>query len=124
MAAGARGARPGRPVQKATKTVVRRSPNWIYVGLAAFVAAVPAGLIASFDAVENPGMIGVAAVVGLFFSVIVVGLARMDTNTRRRSGYLDTQMFFLVLNTLALLGWLLGMWAVFQLSYEISRGFS
>lgn len=124
MAAGSRGARPGRPVQKATKTVVRRSPNWIYVGLAAVVAAVSAGLITSFDAVENPGMIGLAATVGLFASVAVVALARMDTNRRRRSGYIDTQMFFWVLNALALLGWLLGMWAVFQLSYEISRGFS
>lgn len=69
-------------------------------------------------------MIGLAAVVGLFASVVVVALARMDTNRRRRSGYIDTQMFFWVLNALALLGWMLGMWAVFQLSYEISRGFS
>lgn len=78
----------------------------------------------SFDAVENPGLISIAAVVGLFASVVVVAVARMDTNRRRRSGYIDTQVFFWVLNALALLGWLLGMWAVFQLSYEISRSFS
>lgn len=124
MAAGSKTGRPGRPVNKATKTVVRRSPNWIFVALAAVFAAAPAGLITSFDAAADPWMIRLAAAIGLFFSVIVVGFARMDTNHRRRSGYIDTQAFFFALNALALVGWLLGMLAVFQLSYEISRGFS
>jgi hypothetical protein len=118
------GRKPTGSAQKATKTVIRTGPNWVFVGLAAVVAGVTAWLIVNFDPVDDTGIMALAAGIGLFASVLVVALARMDTNRRRRTGYVDAQVFFYALNALALLGWSLGMLAVFQLAYEISRDFT
>ncbi len=123
LASSTGGQKPTSSVQKATKTVIRTGPNWAFVGLAAIVAVGTAWILVRFDPGDHTGLVALAAGIGLFASVIVVALARMDTNCRRRKGYVDAQIFFYSLNTFALLAWLLGMLAVFQLAYEISRDF-
>lgn len=109
------------PAQKPNRAVVRRRPNWVFVLVAAAIALGSAGIVLSFDVRENRSWFIFAAVVGIFGSVLTLGLARMFTNWRRRSGHVDTDLFFLLLNVIVVIAWLAGMFAVFQLSYEISR---
>lgn len=109
------------PVQKPSRTVVRRRPNWAFVIVAAAIALGSAGIMLSFDVRENRSLFILAAAGGIFGSVLTLGFARMNTNKRRRSGHVDTDLFFLFLNVIVVIAWLIGMFAVFQLSYEISR---
>jgi hypothetical protein len=89
--------------------------------LAAAIAVTSAGVVLLLDVVQNEGTFVLAAVLGIFGSVVVLGLARQDTNRRRRKGYIETKVFFWTLNAIAIIGWGIGMLAVFLLSYEFSR---
>ncbi len=76
------------------------------------------------DPTEGRGILALAAAVGMFGTVVLVGLARQDTARRRREGYIDTQAFFIMLNTAAVIAWSAGLFALYTLSYELSRNFT
>jgi hypothetical protein len=96
----------------------------LFVVLAVLLALVTIFIARSANALTNRGILGVAAALGMFGSVILVGLARQDTARRRRVGYIDTQAFFIMLNAAAIIAWLGGLFALYTLSYELSRQFT
>jgi hypothetical protein len=115
---------PTKAPSKAPSAASRRGPNMLFVLLAVLLALLTIFIARSADPIEDRGILGVAATLGMFGSVVLVGLARQDTARRRRVGYIDTQAFFLMLNTAAIVAWLAGLFALYTLNYEFSRFFT
>lgn len=101
-----------------------RGPNMAFVAGAVAVALGTILVAATADPTVGRGILACAAVVGMFGSVVIVGLARQDTARRRRAGYIDTQAFFVMLNVAAVIAWFAGLFALYTLSYELSRSFT
>jgi hypothetical protein len=116
-------ARQGSP-RKPASSAARRGPNLAFVAAAVAVAIGTTFVAGTSDPTESRSILALTAAVGMFGSVVLVGLARQDTARRRREGYIDTQTFFIMLNTAAVIAWSAGLFALYTLSYELSRNFT
>lgn len=110
--------------QRQGVATARRGPNMAFVAGTAAVTMGTVFLAGTADPAGEPGILALASALGMFGTVLLVGLARQDIARRRRQGYIDTRAFFVMLNTAAVVGWLAGLFALYTLSYELSRSFT
>jgi hypothetical protein len=101
-------------------------PGPIFVSLAIlFALAAGSAIFFGPDPQSARGklVLAIAAAVAMFGSVVILGFGRRDLAVRRRRGYIPGPGVLISLNGSVATAWLVGLVALFVVSYEISRLF-